>query len=75
MEDNRKHGAIILPFMKVSINQLKNLDHFDKANRINYYSKEPNLFVFAGQGDKGFSLNDFTVLNTKTWTWKKLFLL
>jgi N-acetylneuraminic acid mutarotase len=31
--------------------------------------------VYAGQGDKGRSLGDFYVLNTKTWMWKKLFML
>ena len=33
------------------------------------------VFLYGGQGEKGRSLGDFYFLNTKTWVWKRLFLL
>ena len=48
---------------------------FDKVwLNIFHFFIDPYLFLYAGQGDKGRSLGDFYILNLKTFTWRRLFL-
>jgi hypothetical protein len=40
-----------------------------------YSEKLDHVFIYGGSGEKGRSMGDFSILNVRNWTWKKLLIL